>query len=203
MPGDLKKDVETAGQTVKWGQYLRGPDIYFEILEKCADKFVPLAEVANIRRGITTGINEFFYLTEEQIKHWRIEREFVKLVIKSPKECDGIKLKAKNLKFFIFLCHKDKSELKGTNVLRYIKWGETQKTSEGTPWPEVESVKGRRNWYELPKRKPGLILMPMTTGASLRAILNKGIAQVDHRLFEILPKDEKLTNGLVPHNICF
>jgi methylase of polypeptide subunit release factors len=47
--GDLRDEVERAGQTVKWGQYLRGPDIYFEMLEKCADKFVPLSEVADIR----------------------------------------------------------------------------------------------------------------------------------------------------------
>jgi len=193
---DLKDEVEAAEQTVKWGQYLRAPDIYFEILAKCADKFVPLSEVADIRRGITTGINEFFYLTEEQIEHWGIEREFLKTVIKSPKECDGIKLKAKDLKFFIFLCHKDKSELKGTKALKYIKWGESQKTNEGRAWPEVESVKGRKNWYELPKRKPGLLLMPMVTGNSLRCVLNSCRAQVDHNLFEIVSDEKEIVDAL-------
>ena len=37
--GDLADEVERCGQTVKWGQYLRAPDIYFEILEKCAILF--------------------------------------------------------------------------------------------------------------------------------------------------------------------
>jgi hypothetical protein len=194
--GDLKDEVERAGQTVKWGQYLRGPDIYFEILEKCADKFVPLGKVADIRRGITTGINEFYYLTEDKIKHWGIEKEFLKPVIKSPKECAGIKLKRKDLKWFAFLCHKDKSELKGTNALKYIKWGETQKTKEGKPWPEVESVKGRGNWYELPKRSPGLLLVPMVTGDSLRCILNSCKAQVDHNLFEVISDDQVVIDGL-------
>jgi type I restriction enzyme M protein len=193
---DLKDEVERAGQTVKWGQYLRGPDIHFEILEKCADKFVPLGKVADIRRGITTGINEFFYLTEDKIKHWGIEKEFLKPVIKSPKECAGIKLKRKDLKWFAFLCHKDKSELKGTNALKYIKWGETQKTKEGKPWPEVESVKGRGNWYELPKRSPGLLLVPMVTGDSLRCILNSCKAQVDHNLFEVISDDQVVIDGL-------
>jgi hypothetical protein len=193
---DLKEEVEAAGQTVKWGQYLRGPDIYFELLEKCADKFVPLSEVADIRRGITTGINEFFYLTEEQIKHWGIEKEFLKPVIKSPKECAGINLKRKDLKWFAFLCHKDKSELKGTNALKYIKWGESQKTNQGQAWPEVESVKGRKNWYELPKRKPGLLLMPMVTGNSLRCVLNSCRAQVDHNLFEIVSDEKEIVDAL-------
>jgi len=194
--GDLKDAVERAGQTVKWGQYLRGPDIYFEILEKCADKFVPLGKVADIRRGITTGINEFFYLHKDKVKHWGIEKEFLKPVIKSPKECAGIKLKRKDLKWFAFLCHKDKSELKGTNALKYIKWGETQKTKEGKPWPEVESVKGRGNWYELPKRSPGLLLVPMVTGDSLRCILNSCKAQVDHNLFEVISDDQVVIDGL-------
>jgi len=193
---DLRDEVERAGQTVKWGQYLRGPDIYFEILEKCADKFVPLGKVADIRRGITTGINEFFYLTDDQIRHWGIEKEFLKPVIKSPKECDGITLRKKDLKWFAFLCHKDKSELKGTNALKYIKWAEKQKTSEGKPWPEVESVKTRRNWYELPKRQPGLLLVPMVTGASLRCIVNACKAQVDHNLFEVICDDEDIVDAL-------
>ena len=194
--GDLKKDVETAGQTAKWGQYLRGPDIYFEILERCADKLVPLGEVAEIRRGITTGINEFFYLSKEQAQHWRIEKEFLKPVIKSPKESDGVKLRKKNLKWSAFLCHKNKSELKGTNALKYITWGEAQKTSHGKVWGEVESVKGRANWYELPNRSPGLLLVPMVTGASLRCIVNGCKAQVDHNLFEVMTDDKGVGDGL-------
>ncbi len=194
--GDLEEEVKRSGQTVKWGQYLRAPDIYFEILKRCADKFVPLGEVADIRRGITTGINEFFYLTDDQIKHWGIEKRFLKLVIKSPKECEGIRLKRKKLVLWGFFCHEEKSDLRGTKALKYIKWGEGQKTAGGRPWPEVESVKGRKRWYELPKRKPGEILLPMTTGENLRAIMNEGRLQVDHRLFEVLCKDGRIVKGL-------
>jgi hypothetical protein len=194
--GDLKDVANKEGQTVKWGKYLRGPDIYFKIMEKCADKFVPLAKAADIRRGITTGINEFFYLTDEQIEHWGIEKEFLKPVIKSPKDCDGIQLDRKDLKFYAFLCHKDKSELRGTNALKYIKWGETQKTSEGKSWPEVQSVSGRGNWYELSEKSPGLILLPMVSGDSLRCILNTCKAQVDHNLFEVTSDDKNILNSL-------
>jgi hypothetical protein len=194
--GDLRDAVYDEGQTVKWGKYLRGPDIYFETLKKCADKFVPLAKVADIRFGIKTGINEFFYLTDEQVEHWGIEKEFLKTVIKSPKESGGIELDKKDLKFYVFLCHKDKSELRGTNALKYIKWGETQKTNEGKPWPEVQSVSGRGNWYELPKRLPSLLLLPMVSGDSLRCILNTCKAQVDHNLFEVISEDKNVLNSL-------
>ncbi len=193
---DLRDEVEHTGQTVKWGKYLRAPDIYFEMLKKCDDKFIPLDEVADIRRGITTGINEFFYLTDDKVRHWGIEREFLKPAIKSPKECDRIKLKSKYLKLSAFLCHKDKSKLKGTKAIKYIKWGEMQKTAGGRAWPKVESVRGRKNWYELPKRTPSKLLMPMITGNSLRCILNSCKAQVDHNLFEIVSDDNAIVEGL-------
>ena len=198
--GDLKAEVEAASQTAKWGQYLRAPDIYFEILEKCADKFIPLGKgedrAADIRRGITTGINEFFYLTEDEIKHWGIEPEFLKPVIKSPKESSGIKLKEEDLQFYAFLCHKDKSGLRGTNALKYIKWGETKKTSEGKLWPEVASVIGRGNWYELPKRSPSFILLPAFAAKNLRCVLNSCKAQVDNNLFEVVSKDRIFLDAL-------
>jgi len=75
---DLLENLERIGKTVKWGQYLRAPDVYFEILERSRDKLIPLGEVAEIKRGYTTGINQFFYLTNEKIQHWGIEEEFVK-----------------------------------------------------------------------------------------------------------------------------
>ena len=60
----------------KWGKYIRAPQIFFKILEKRKDKLVPLKEIAEVRFGIKTGANAFFYLTEDQIKRWGIEKEF-------------------------------------------------------------------------------------------------------------------------------
>jgi len=52
----------------KWGGlYLRAPDIFFRILEKAGDKLVRLGDVADVRFGIKTGANDFFYL--EVISH--------------------------------------------------------------------------------------------------------------------------------------
>ncbi len=192
---DLQQQLESTGETVKWGQYLRAPELYFEILERCAEEFVRLGEIAQVRFGIKTGINKFFYLRNEQIGHRGIENRFLKPVIKSPKECPGIKLRCRDLKWRVFSCNKDKSELHGTKALKYINWGESQKTENGRPWPKVESVKGRRNWYGIIDQEPGSILLPMTTGSNLRAIINKD-ARVDHRLFEVLPTESNFTEGL-------
>ena len=47
----------------KWGGlYLRAPEIYFRVLEMAGDKLVRLKDVAEVRFGIKTGANDFFYL---------------------------------------------------------------------------------------------------------------------------------------------
>lgn len=64
-----KKDsiIKSGGKYIgdKWGgKYLRAPDIYWTILEKGKDKLVRLGDIAEVRRGFTTGANEFFYLED-------------------------------------------------------------------------------------------------------------------------------------------
>ncbi len=143
----------------KWGgKYLRAPDIYFTILEKGKDKLVRLGSIADVRRGITTGANDFFYLSEEDQAKWQIEEEFLRPVIKSPRECRSIVVKPEDLKYKLFYCHKDKSELRGTNAHEYIGWGETDTEwldDDGNPNPPHKrpSCRGRRNWYDVGTRK--------------------------------------------------
>ncbi|MGB9677328.1 MAG: Eco57I restriction-modification methylase domain-containing protein [Candidatus Ratteibacteria bacterium] len=49
----------------KWGgKYLRAPEIYWKILEKGKGKLVKLGEIAEVRFGIKTGANEFFYVED-------------------------------------------------------------------------------------------------------------------------------------------
>ncbi|HEC67396.1 MAG TPA: SAM-dependent DNA methyltransferase [Candidatus Desulfofervidus auxilii] len=188
--GDLLKELESQGKTAKWGKYLRAPEIYFEILEKCRDKLVPLKEVAEVRFGIKTGINEFFYLDDEKIKKWKIEEEFLKPVIKSPKESDTILIDPQKLKYKIFICNKSKEELKKegkSGALKYIEWGEKQKTKNGVPWPEVPSVKGRKYWYLSEERNEPIVWI-MLYNPSFKTFLNKEKTLIDHTLYGISPK---------------
>jgi len=147
----------------KWGKYLRAPEIFFKILQKGKDKFVPLKEIADVRRGFTTGANEFFYLTEEEIKKWGIEKEFwmhkdekgnwvPNYVIKSPKECKSIVVTPEDLKYRVLMIHKDKKDLKGKRVLDYIHWGERK------GFHKRPTCASRQRWYDLGMwNKPDLI----------------------------------------------
>ncbi|MFO7772480.1 MAG: N-6 DNA methylase [Dehalococcoidia bacterium] len=48
----------------KWGKYLRAPEIFFKILEKGKRKLIPLREIADVRRGFTTGADPWFYVED-------------------------------------------------------------------------------------------------------------------------------------------
>lgn len=176
----------------KWGKYVRAPEIFFRILEKGKNVFVPLKEVADVRFGIKTGANEFFYLTEDEIKTRAIEKGFwihkengklvPNYVIKSPKECKSIIVKPEDLKYRVLMIHKDKKDLKGTNVLKYIEWGER----EG--YHRRPTCASRKNWYDLGERKPFGFLHPMIHNDRQIIVDNVHNYYVDHNLFEIKPK---------------
>ena len=181
VAGEDTKQAEITGSEFigkyagnKWGgKYLRAPDIFFTILEKGKGKLVRLGDVAEVRFGIKTGVNEFFYLPSKYFdikeegdyyslipkQDWlptniSIEKEFLKHVIKSPRECKSILIKPEELKHKVFLCNKSKEELEGTGALKYIEWGKEQKTKDGVYWHRVPSVSGRERWHDLGVRKP-------------------------------------------------
>jgi len=176
----------------KWGgKYLRAPDIFFKILEKGKDKFIRIKEISKVHRGITTGCNEFFYLTEEQAKRWNIENEYLKPVIKSPRECKKFKIDSCALGHWVFMCNKSREKLKGTNALKYIKWGERQsivikqgkdrgKRIKG--FNNLETVKNRRYWWVLPELI-GNTFWVKETNDRLGVFLSKKDMVADCRLY--------------------
>jgi hypothetical protein len=114
-----EEDGDYAG--AKWGKYARAPDVYFKIVTKGKGKLVPLRKIADVRRGFTTGVNEWFYLTEQQAKEWQIERRFLKPLLKSPRECDSILIKKDASRSYVIFCHDSRHSLRGTNLLRYMR----------------------------------------------------------------------------------
>ena len=72
----------------KWGQYLRGPDSWFELMERVGDQMTPFHELADISRGFTSGADRFYCVQDvtqrnldktpdpqEFLNQWGISRE--------------------------------------------------------------------------------------------------------------------------------
>jgi hypothetical protein len=170
----------------KWGgKYLRAPDIYWTILEKGKGKLVRLGDIAEVRRGFTTGANEFFYLDEAKIQEWGIEEQFLKPVIKSPRECKRILIDQRDLKFKIFMCHYEKKELKGTAALDYIKWGESKE------FHKRPTCAGRSRWWDLGYWDYAHLLWVETMYESYRVYLNSPSVYESDKFYGILFSRDK------------
>jgi len=190
----------------KWGgKYLRAPEIYFKILEKGKGKLVRLGDIAEVKFGIKTGANEFFYLKPlgmtvkevveiaEKDPHalirvqnsagWEgeIEAEFLKPVVKSPRELKTIVVRLEDLNYLVFMCHKSKKELKETKALEYIKWGEKQ------GYNNRPTCRGREKWWDLGEWEYPDMIWSDAYNDRFATTCIKGKIFADKRFFYIYP----------------
>ena len=186
----------------KWGKYIRAPQIFFTILEKAKDQLIPLKKIATVRRGITTGANEFFYLTEDEIKRKKIEKEFwmhkdesgkwvPNYIIRSPRECKSIIVNPQDLKYRVLLVHKNRDELKGTHLLSYIKEGERKGFHKR---PTCES---RKKWWDLGRRRQALLNVNYLINDVGRAYIGKYWASDDFQEIHTEKKIEVFLNSSI------
>lgn len=117
----IHKKQDQLNPKEKWGKYLRAPAVYFNLVNN--PKITKLSDIAEIKRGFTTGANKFFYLNQEDIKLWQIERKYLKPTITSPKEVEHFQFNEDNISNYVLFVHEPKSALQGTNVLKYIEDG--------------------------------------------------------------------------------
>jgi len=188
----------------KWGKYIRAPEIFFKILEKGRGKLVPLKDVADVRFGIKTGANKFFYLTENEIQAKGIEKEFwmhrddkdnliPNYIMRSFKESSSISVKRENLKNRILIINQDKKFLKKKKVLRYIKSGEQREFGGKIPAKTVSCKSRGARWYDLGENTSANIFYPRRIGDRfLMPFSEEGIFCSDN-LFPVKVKDKKHT----------
>lgn len=183
----------------KWGIFLRAPSIYFKIAEH--KKVTKLGQIAKIRRGITSGANEFFYLDKEKTKLWDIEKKYLRPLVVSPKGMQ-LEINPDDLSQWVLVVHKSKEELseENANVLKYIQWGEEVETRikggkrGGTivkGFHNLSTVKSRKLWYDIRKREPAPILRSRRIWERCVYLLNKANALANDSLYEIRPTNEK------------
>ena len=53
----------------KWGQYVRAPDVWFDLKSRAAGRMVPLQQLAMVRRGFTSGADKF-YCVRDVTQHY-------------------------------------------------------------------------------------------------------------------------------------
>jgi SAM-dependent methyltransferase len=63
----LANEQTTRGAFARgWGKYLRADEVFFKVIERGSSRLLSLSKMANVRFGVKTGANEFFYVKGEQ-----------------------------------------------------------------------------------------------------------------------------------------
>ncbi|MBK7105912.1 MAG: SAM-dependent DNA methyltransferase [Ignavibacteriae bacterium] len=79
---ELKEEstIEEKYYNGNWGaKYLRSPEIYNKIIEAAGDKLIPLSKIVDVKYGIKSGANEFFYVIDETEKVSKLSDDEFKL----------------------------------------------------------------------------------------------------------------------------
>ena len=172
----------------KWGgKYLRAPDIYWYLLKNKRDKLGRVGDVAEVRRGFTTGANTFFLLNHRTISRWGIEDEFLHPIINSPKDVRSLKVRSEQFPYQLFMCSSERSSLIGTAALGYITWGERQN------FHQRPTCRNRRKWYNIGTRPLPYLNFPRVIGSTVRTIYaSDGCYAMDNFAEIHLPIDLRL-----------
>ncbi|HPW38876.1 MAG TPA: Eco57I restriction-modification methylase domain-containing protein [Candidatus Syntrophosphaera sp.] len=201
---DGQGSVVTRGETLavntdnyvgyKWGgYYLRAPKVYFDILSKARSNLMPLKTCAKVSFGLKTGANEFFYLTESQINNHKIEDDYIKPIIRTPKELVSLSMNNFAPHYYVFICNDNEINSIKPGAREYIKKGEKaeviikQGTKKGTRiigYHNLESVKGNNPWWSLGAREIGDYIWFMTYRNRFLVAQNKGFI-VDNRMYDM------------------
>jgi len=190
----LKKQKELQPEE-KWGTYIRAPPIYFKVIQH--PKMIRFKDIAKIRRGFTTGANQFFYFDKEKIRLWNIESEYLEPLVTSPKDVN-VEIRPQDIKQWVLMVHEPKEELlkKNANVSKYIEWGENTETkikggrrggATVKGYHNLSTLKSRKIWYDLGKREPAPLLFSCKIWERCIYAQNTAKVQADKAFYEVRP----------------
>jgi len=175
--------IEKKYTGAKWGKYIRAPEIYFKILENGKDKLIKLKEITTVRRGFTTGSNEFFYMTQNEARRKKIASKYIQPIVFSLKEIKTYRVNKKELNKRALICWQDRRKLYGTKTFDYIQLGEKKK------YNQRPTCASRNPWYALGKNWPyAPLIFPAKVGERMPVALNDDVYE-DKKLYGIIPNE--------------
>jgi adenine-specific DNA-methyltransferase len=175
----------------KWGRIPAGPTRRKRKGEK------QLCELARVRRGIATGANSFFVVSEESRKELGLPESELRACITTPRLVEDLELAVDTLTTlsdatprWALNCRRPDAETEDTPLGAYLRQGR----AEGIPNGYLASR--RRPWYGLEQRGPCPILFTYFNRGEARFIRNHAGAVPLNTWLIIEPKDGVDTDEL-------
>jgi hypothetical protein len=139
--------LEKLRESQKWTQFPANPSIF-------KTDGLKLGDIFSIKRGLATGSNGFFILTEAEVENWQIPRKFLKPILPGPRNLtkDIVESSPNGLPdvsplLFLLDCDAPEGEIQQNwpRFYEYIQQGREQEidiayiASHRTPWYSQEN----------------------------------------------------------------
>lgn len=185
-----------------WGVYFKAPELFFEFSSH--QFFTSLGELADTRIGLQTLAKNFYIVSKQFLRKETLEKEFFEPIIVSPREAASPILDhPSSLEYAVLLCGKQKEELHGTNVLRYIEKAEATfvnvraKGRQVLGYHQLPRLQraAREPWYnlltEIERRGQYPILLPRRVFEKFIVVWNKSRVIANEDFIEVRPRRDQ------------
>ncbi len=145
-----------AGRT--WGPCLRLPPFHDALIDRAAERLIPLDEVATVRWGIKTGHDAVFFVPRGA--PLPAEPRFFVPAVFSLMEVDRLVLSPAGTRRLLLLVDARREPIAGLHVEGYLRRAERERGSHRRPTCAARERAGAvpRRWFELRPGPPGEIL---------------------------------------------
>jgi adenine-specific DNA-methyltransferase len=157
-----------------------------------------LSDLAEVSRGIATGANDFFFLNDSDVKTRGLPEDILRPVLIRAHDApfpdfgkwDWTRLRRRGKRVWMLETSVQKHDLKNSNLLQYIEWGEEMKYHK-------RYLTSRRNpWYRTEKRRPAPILFTYMSNGSPRFIYNKAGILTSNAFHSIYPSRDTTSDKI-------
>ena len=204
---EIPEEREEAGKTTgplikvaryignKWGgKYLRAPDIYWTILEKGKGKLVPLGTIAKVRFGLKTGVDDWFYLSDEKARELGISKRWLKPIITNPgdKNVPGITVNEANADTNVIVIRPEDNPMSDNHLRDWIFIGENQEFKGRGATSNIPALRpscqSRARWFALPHYQPSQVLWIEVKKRRFLTLYNPKLLYADRSFYPVFSK---------------
>lgn len=125
-------DVRCAAPGIPLAPLLRAPPAWLAAASSPA--LVPLGTLATVRRGATSGANDFFYLSRAEAARWALEPDCLVPLLRTPRAADRIRLDPERLDTVAFIAGAAPPPNARAYVAAHARLAERPTLAHRSPW---------------------------------------------------------------------
>jgi SAM-dependent methyltransferase len=172
----------SASEPERWASALRAPSLWFELEARAGARLVPLGEIAEVSRGVTSGANDLFYLPRARAADLGLERALLAPLLRSPRQAGGetIAVDPAALDAVALIAPPEPRDLARFPATQH--YFDSRAADADRP-----TLRARRSWWSLPVKPAQLFLTKAYAGRFVQRYSPVPVV-ADQRLYALHPR---------------